>query len=240
MITPQDIREKAFGNAVRGYNVDAVDEFLDEIADDYTALVKENSSLKSKMRVLVEKIEEYRQTEDSMRLALLSAQKMSAQIEAEAKERAEKLVSEAQAKADNAQREAQASIANELAKLSEAKKATQKYVDHMTAVCQKQIEFYGRLADAQLVGAPKTESAPAAEPEDDEDDTLFPLEGDGIDVSSVLETCFILQTDMRFLCRPDCRGLCPRCGKNLNDGPCGCTEDVDPRLAVLGQLLDDT
>lgn len=170
MITPQDIREKAFGNAVRGYNVDAVDEFLDEIADDYTALVKENSSLKSKMRVLVEKIEEYRQTEDSMRLALLSAQKMSAQIEAEAKERAEKLVSEAQAKADNAQREAQASIANELAKLSEAKKATQKYVDHMTAVCQKQIEFYGRLADAQLVGAPKTESAPVAEPEDDEDD----------------------------------------------------------------------
>lgn len=79
-----------------------------------------------------------------------------------------------------------------------------------------------------------------ADAPEDEDDTLFPLEGDGIDVSSVLETCFILQTDMRFLCRPDCKGLCPRCGKNLNDGPCGCAEDVDPRLAVLGQLLDDT
>lgn len=77
-------------------------------------------------------------------------------------------------------------------------------------------------------------------PEGDEDDTLFPLEGDGIDVSSVLETSFILQTDMRFLCRPDCRGLCPHCGKNLNDGSCGCVEEVDPRLAVLGQLLDDT
>ena len=77
-------------------------------------------------------------------------------------------------------------------------------------------------------------------PDDDEDDTLFPLEGDGIDVSSVMETSFILQTDMRFLCRPDCRGLCPVCGKNLNDGPCDCVEEVDPRLAVLGQLLDDT
>lgn len=168
MITPQDIREKAFDRAVRGYDMETVDEFLDEIADDYTTLTKENSSLKSKMRVLVEKIEEYRQTEDSMRLALLSAQKMSAQIEAEAKERAEKLVSEAQAKADNAKRQAEASIANETAKLNEAKKATQKYIDHMTAVCQKQIEFYGRLVDAQLVTTEKPEPAPA-KPEADED-----------------------------------------------------------------------
>ena len=167
MITPQDIREKAFDRAVRGYDMETVDEFLDEIADDYTTLVKENNSLKSKMRVLVEKIEEYRQTEDSMRLALLSAQKMSAQIEAEAKERAEKLVSEAQTKADNAKREAEANITNELAKLNEAKKATQKYIDHMTAVCQKQIEFYGRLVDAQLVTAEKPESAPAKQEADE-------------------------------------------------------------------------
>ncbi len=77
-------------------------------------------------------------------------------------------------------------------------------------------------------------------PKDEEDDTLFPLEGDGIDVSTVLETCFILQNDQRFLCRPDCRGLCAACGKNLNDGPCDCREAIDPRLAVLGQLLDDS
>lgn len=77
-------------------------------------------------------------------------------------------------------------------------------------------------------------------PDGEEDDTLFPLEGDGIDVSTVLETCFILDNDLRFLCRPDCRGLCPTCGKNLNDGPCDCREAIDPRLAVLGQLLDDT
>lgn len=77
-------------------------------------------------------------------------------------------------------------------------------------------------------------------PEGDEDDSLFPLEGDNIDVSEVLETCFILENDMSFLCRPDCKGICPSCGKNLNDGPCDCREEVDPRLAVLGQLLDDT
>lgn len=77
-------------------------------------------------------------------------------------------------------------------------------------------------------------------PDGEEDDTLFPLEGDGIDVSTVLETCFILDNDLRFLCRPDCKGLCACCGKNLNDGPCDCREAIDPRLAVLGQLLDDT
>ena len=45
--------------------------------------------------------------------------------------------------------------------------------------------------------------------------------------------------DSRFLCREDCKGLCPKCGKDLNDGPCKCGEDQDPRLAVLAQLLEN-
>lgn len=80
-----------------------------------------------------------------------------------------------------------------------------------------------------------------ADPEREEDDyeELFPLEGDGLDVSDLLETCFILNTEQKFLCRPECKGLCPTCGRNLNDGPCGCGKEPDPRMAVLGQLLDD-
>lgn len=187
MITPQDIREKVFERAVRGYDMEMVDEFLDEIAADYTALVKENNSLKSKMRVLVEKIEEYRQTEDSMRLALLSAQKMSAQIETEAKERAEKLVSDAQTKADNIGREMDAASANERAKLAEAQKATQKYVEHMTAVCKKQIEFYEKLADATLVKAPSAEPVKAAEPEIDEEAETVRSIADSVDKAALQE-----------------------------------------------------
>ena len=187
MITPQDIREKVFERAVRGYDMEMVDEFLDEIAADYTALVKENNSLKSKMRVLVEKIEEYRQTEDSMRLALLSAQKMGAQIESEAKERAEKLVSEAQTKADNIDREMEAASANERAKLAEAQKATRKYVEHMTAVCKKQIEFYEKLADATLVKAPAAEPVKAAEPEIDEEAETVRSIADSVDKAVLQE-----------------------------------------------------
>ena len=79
-----------------------------------------------------------------------------------------------------------------------------------------------------------------ADPDEEEDyEDLFPLEGDGIDVSDVLETCFILGMDQKFLCKPDCKGLCSACGRNLNDGPCGCSKEIDPRLAVLGRLLDD-
>ena len=75
--------------------------------------------------------------------------------------------------------------------------------------------------------------------EDESDDSeACPLDGDGIDLDEVLSACFILNTDSKLLCSDECRGLCPACGKNLNEGPCLCTKPVDPRLAVLGQLLD--
>jgi len=78
----------------------------------------------------------------------------------------------------------------------------------------------------------------AADMEDDEDPDIFPLDGDGIELDEVLETCFILDMEAKFLCREDCKGLCHTCGKDLNEGECSCGKQVDPRLAVLGQLLD--
>lgn len=79
----------------------------------------------------------------------------------------------------------------------------------------------------------------ARELQDEENPDYFLLEGDELDLDDLLETAFILGMDGRFLCREDCRGLCPRCGANLNDGPCSCKPETDPRLAVLEQLLDD-
>ena len=130
-------------------------------------MAKENAATKSKMRVLVEKVEEYRQTEDSMRLALLSAQKMSAQIENDAQSRADSIVAEARDTAERLTRRASDGIANEEAKLEEAKKATTKFFEHMRAVCEKQIEFYDKLSRMRLVGdddAPKAAPAAPAEP----------------------------------------------------------------------------
>ena len=163
MITAQDIQEKGFETARNGYDMDQVDDFLDEMADAITALTQENTELKNKMKVLVQKVDEYRQTEDSMRLALLSAQKLSAQIETEARERADTTVSEAQAYADRIMKEATDGIANEEAKLEEAKKATKKFFDHMRSVCGKQIEFYNKLSQMTLVGMDETPAEEAPE-----------------------------------------------------------------------------
>ena len=74
--------------------------------------------------------------------------------------------------------------------------------------------------------------------EDSEDEWVFPLEADGADLDDIVRTVFVLNMDSKLLCKPDCKGLCCRCGKNLNDGPCGCQKELDPRFAALRQLLD--
>lgn len=73
--------------------------------------------------------------------------------------------------------------------------------------------------------------------EDNEDEGVFPLEGDCADLEDIVRTVFVLNMDSKLLCKPTCQGLCCRCGKNLNDGPCGCQKEPDPRFAALQQLL---
>lgn len=77
------------------------------------------------------------------------------------------------------------------------------------------------------------------ENEDEADEWTFLLEDDTADLDEILTTAFVLNMDSKLLCKPDCKGLCCRCGRNLNDGPCSCRPETDPRLAVLGQLLKD-
>ena len=76
MFTPQEIQEKTFVKAVfGGYDMQTVDEFLEPLTQDYITLYRENAVLKSKMKVLVEKLEEYRAQEQSMRKAIVTAQR---------------------------------------------------------------------------------------------------------------------------------------------------------------------
>ena len=74
--------------------------------------------------------------------------------------------------------------------------------------------------------------------EENEDEWVFPLEGDSADLDDIVRTVFVLNLDSKLLCKEDCKGLCPRCGKNLNDGPCNCQKELDPRFAALKQLLE--
>lgn len=74
--------------------------------------------------------------------------------------------------------------------------------------------------------------------EDSEDEWVFPLEADAADLEEITRTVFVLNLGTKLLCKPDCQGLCCRCGKNLNEGPCTCEKELDPRFAALRQLLD--
>ena len=74
--------------------------------------------------------------------------------------------------------------------------------------------------------------------EENEDEWVFPLEGDSADLDDIVRTVFVLNLDSKLLCDEDCKGLCCRCGKNLNNGPCSCQKELDPRSAALKQLLE--
>jgi uncharacterized protein len=74
---------------------------------------------------------------------------------------------------------------------------------------------------------------------DDDDPDVYLLKGDEVDVDEIIFTDFILSMDQRLLCREDCKGLCPKCGADLNNGPCTCKSEIDPRLAALRQFTVD-
>lgn len=73
----------------------------------------------------------------------------------------------------------------------------------------------------------------------EDNDSFVLLENYQLPLDALVEEDLILDQPSKMLCSEDCRGLCPLCGKDLNEGLCGCREEtVDPRLAVLQQLLD--
>lgn len=80
----------------------------------------------------------------------------------------------------------------------------------------------------------------AEEVQNDADDEIVLLENGKADVGELARAAFILEMDTKTLCSEDCKGLCPRCGADLNLGPCSCKKETDPRLAVLAKLLENS
>jgi uncharacterized protein len=79
----------------------------------------------------------------------------------------------------------------------------------------------------------------AEELQNEDSDDIVLLEAGQVDVGELARTAFILEMDTKTLCSEDCKGLCSRCGADLNLGPCGCKKEGDPRLAVLAKLLEN-
>lgn len=183
MLTPQEVSERVFPKAsFGGYHMAQVDEFLDLLTEDYTALYSENAVLKSKMKVLVDKVEEYRSTENAMRKALMTAQRMADDTVKEAEQRRDEIIHQAEQRRDemltqaeekaNAQiRDLQQQIAAEEYRLAQAQKTTAEYVSRMKDIHNKSIAYLDSLKDLlppqEEVAAPAEEPVPQTDPVED-------------------------------------------------------------------------
>ena len=168
MFTPQEVSEKVFPKASfgsGGYAMAAVDEFLDTLTEDYTGLYKENVALKAKLKVLAEKVEEYRATEDAMRSTLLTAQRMAAKLVQEAQTEKENLLSEARAQHEKELRAMDAEIKAEEQKLVMAKQNLSDFIERSRSLCEQHAAFLTALPE--LVPAVTVESAAVEKAADD-------------------------------------------------------------------------
>ena len=170
-----------------GYAMAAVDEFLDALTEDYTNLYKETAALKTKVKALMEQMEEYRQVEDAMRSTLLAAQRTAKEIVSEAEQKRDALAAEAEERkqtlvsgAETAARERVAQLADQVAgeekrladtrervaaeiaaqaqKLEKAKQVVSRYLQVTRANCEEQLKVLERLEEL----APEAIEVPAA------------------------------------------------------------------------------
>lgn len=110
MITPVDIENKEFKKGFRGYDVEEVESFLEELVKDYSKLYRENASMKDKNAILNDTVENYKGMEETMRSAIISAQRTSEEIIRNAHEQAENIVKDAKIRAQELLNEADGRI----------------------------------------------------------------------------------------------------------------------------------
>lgn len=147
MLTPQEVSEHAFAKAsFGGYNMAMVDEFLDQLTADYTALYKENATLKAKMKVLADSLEEYRATEKGMRRALLAAQQAADEMVREAESRKSELLRDAENEAQATISDLRRQVADEEARLAAAQRATADFVAQVREASRRQEEYLASLS----------------------------------------------------------------------------------------------
>ena len=169
MFTPQQLDEISFARArFNGYDIDSVDEVLVPLIEDYTTLYKENALLKSKMRVLVEKLEEYRNGEASMRDAMLGAQKTCDQMVRETEVKCAQMLSDANLAAAENAKNAVTLIAAENARVEEATKAAAARIAEIQEQMKTVVQALERINTANLPTEPPKEHAATADAVADE------------------------------------------------------------------------
>ncbi|MGM9548608.1 MAG: DivIVA domain-containing protein [Faecousia sp.] len=168
MFTPQQIDQISFSKSTfGGYNMQQVDEFLEPLTEDYVTLYKENALLKSKMRVLVGKLEEYRKNEAAMKEAVANAQRTCDKMVMEAEAKCAKMLSSANANAAAVAAQAaqavpsnSALVAAENARLEEARRTASARISEIQDQMRSCIQALDRIKTANAPAAPAAPAAP--------------------------------------------------------------------------------
>ncbi len=148
MITPLDIENKKFSKQmVNGYNVDEVDEFLDEITADYEKLYKENKELKENTEELHNDVGQYRTIESTLQNTLVIAQKTADEIQNVAKQQAEQIIKDAEHQAKTRLDELNTQIMIKEKELNELKKQFSVYKAKMESLLISQLELIKDMAE---------------------------------------------------------------------------------------------
>ncbi len=165
MLTPQEISGKEFVKAVfGGYDMSAVDDFLETLTADYSTLYKENAILKSKIKVLVEKVEEYRSTDDAMRMALLTAQRLGDEITAEARKKSEELLNQTEIDIRDRLLEMKNRFAEEDARLRSVREETRRFILAAQEIIRQHSIFLSKLEELNREVEPPAAAEEEPEP----------------------------------------------------------------------------
>ena len=154
MLTPQQIEQISFSRATfGGYDMQTVDELLEPLTEDYVTLYKENALLKSKMKVLVSKLEEYRKNEASMKDAIVNAQKTCDLMVKDAEAKCAQMLSDANVAAAENAKNSDLLIAAENARVEEARKLAASKIDELEDQIRTCIQALERIKKANLPAA---------------------------------------------------------------------------------------
>lgn len=145
MISPNEIMNKKFDKGMKGYKTEAVEKYLETVADEMSSLISENKDLETKMNILAEKLEEYKNDEDSLRVALLSAQRLGDSVIKEAKAKADAIVREATTKAERLAEATQRQIEREQFTLLKLQKEVGNFKNRLMAIYKQHIELINAL-----------------------------------------------------------------------------------------------
>lgn len=140
-LTPLDIHNKEFSRGLRGYDIDEVNEFLDQVIKDYESLIRENKNLQAKIDALNEKINYYSDIEESLKKSIVVAEQTAEEVKRNANKEAELIIREAEKNADRIINEALSRTRKIQIEVEELKKQAAVYRTRFRMLIEAQLEM---------------------------------------------------------------------------------------------------